>query len=338
MNVLLTCAGRRHYLASYFRDALKGSGQLIGADMDLTAPALAACDRAYQVPAVSAPGYIDRIIEIIKGDDVQMVFSLNDLEVGLFSDNRQRIEEETGATLFVPDLDAFQICADKWETFCFSSGLGIPTIPTFLCPDDAVAAFREGTIRFPMIVKPRWGSASIALAIVEDEVALRDAFDACGKAVSQGMLASLGTEDAVIIQQLIVGIEYGVDVLFNAQCEYQGFTAKRKLGMRSGETDKAVTVAPDSFSELVQTISEVIRHRGNLDCDFLEQDGKIFLLEMNPRFGGGYPFSHEAGAKHVERLIQEAMGKKPAKYSYERGVAFAKCDTLVRVPTAVHRS
>lgn len=333
MNALLTCAGRRHYLACYFRDALKGVGQLIGADMDLTAPALAACDRAHQVPAVSAPDYIDRIIEIIKGDDVQMVFSLNDLEVGLFSDNRQRMEEETGATIFVPDPDALQICADKWATFCFSRHLGIPTIPTFLSPDDALAAVREGATRFPMIVKPRWGSASIALAIVEDEVALRDAFDACDKAVSQGMLATLGSEDAVIIQQRIVGIEYGVDVLFNAACEYQGFTVKRKQGMRSGETDKALTVAPDRFQGLISCIAGALRHRGNLDCDLLEQDGRLYLLEMNPRFGGGYPFTHQAGANHVQHLIDVAMGKPATEYSYEADLAFAKCDILVPVPS-----
>ena len=335
MNVLLTCAGRRHYLARYFRDALKGVGQLIGADMDLTAPALAACDRAHQVPAVSAPDYIDRIIEIIKGDDVQMVFSLNDLEVGLFSENRERIEAATGATVFVPDPDALQICADKWETFRFSRDLGIPTIPTFLSPDGALAAVQEGATRFPMIVKPRWGSASIALAIVEDEVALRGAFDACAKAVSQGMLASLGTDDAVIIQELIVGIEYGVDVLFNAACEYQGFTAKRKLGMRSGETDKAVTVAPDRFQEIVQSIAGSLRHRGNLDCDFLEQDGQVYLLEMNPRFGGGYPFTHQAGANHVQRLIDTVMGSAVTRYSYQTDQCFAKCDILVPVPTPI---
>lgn len=333
MNVLLTCAGRRHYLASYFRDALAGQGLLSGADMDLTAPALAACDRAHKVPAVTAPDYLDRIIEIIKSDDVQMVFSLNDLEVGLFADNREVIEAETGALVFVPDPPTLRICADKWETYRYSRDLGIPTIPTFLSPDDALTALHKGTTRFPMIVKPRWGSASIALKIVEDEQDLQNAYDACAKAVAQSILASLGSEDAVIIQQLIVGKEFGVDILFNADCDYQGFTAKRKLGMRSGETDKAVTVAPDRFQENVSRIGETLRHRGNLDCDFLEQDGRIYLLEMNPRFGGGYPFTHEAGANHVQRLIDAANGRPTPEYNYEPDLAFAKCDILVSVPT-----
>ncbi|WP_417811843.1 ATP-grasp domain-containing protein [Thalassospira alkalitolerans] len=333
MNVLLTCAGRRHYLASYFRGALSGDGRLIGADMDITAPALAACDRAHNVPAVSAPEYIDRIIEIVKEEDVKMVFSLNDLEVGLLSENRERIESETGATVFVPDFETLRICADKWETFLFSEGLGLPTIPTFLSTDDALLAVHKGITRLPMIVKPRWGSASIALSIVENKDDLEEAFAACGRAVAQSALASLGSENAVIIQQLITGTEFGVDVLFNAKCEYQGFTAKRKLGMRSGETDKAITVAPDNFVEPIERISKVLRHRGNLDCDFLEQDGQIYLLEMNPRFGGGYPFSHEAGANHVQKLINDALGKPAQEYHYQPNLTFAKCDILVSVPS-----
>ena len=333
MNVLLTCAGRRYNLAGYFRDALAGDGLLIGADMDLTAPALAACDRVHKVPPLNAPDYLNCIIEIISRDNVQMVFSLSDLEVGLLAQNREVIEAKTGASIFVPDPPTLRICADKLETYHFSKHLDLPTIPTFLSPERALRAVREGATRFPMIVKPRWGSASIALEIVEDEASLRDQFEACGKAISQSTLSQFGTENAVIIQQLIVGVEYGVDVLFSAACEFQGFTAKRKLGMRSGETDKAVTAAPGRFQNHIHKIAKSLRHRGNLDCDFLEQNGELYLLEMNPRFGGGYPFTHGAGANHVQRLIDIVSGKSVADYGYKTGLCFAKADILIQVPT-----
>ena len=116
------------------------------------------------------------------------------------------------------------------------------------------------------------------------------------------------------------------------ESEYQGFTVKRKLSMRSGETDKAVTVAKDRFEGIVDKMIKSLRVRGNLDCDFLEQDDKIYLLEMNPRFGGGYPFTHEAGANHVQRLIDFSNQQTSPKYEYKEDVAFAKCDRLVSVP------
>lgn len=332
MNILLTCAGRRHYLVNYFREALDGNGLLVGVDMDLTAPALAACDLSYSVPSINAPDYIEQIIKIIINNNIKMVFPLNDLEIGLFSANRTRIEVETSASVFVADQDTIRMCADKWHTFLFSKECGIPTIPTFLSPDEALLAVRLKKTKFPLMVKPRWGSASIGLQVVENERDLQDAFSACSVTVSQSALAQLGTDDAVIIQQLIIGAEYGADILFDEQCEYQGFTVKRKLSMRFGETDKAVTVDNERFESIVKGMIKSLNVRGNLDCDFLEQNEKIYLLEMNPRFGGGYPFTHEAGANHVRRLVDLANKIRPPEYKYKVGLAFAKCDRLVSVP------
>lgn len=336
MNVLLTCAGRRHYLARYFHDALAGRGLLIGADMDLTAPALAACDRAHQVPAVSAPNYLERIVEIIRREDIGMVFSLNDLEIGLLADRRDEIEAATGAVLYVPSPETLKICADKWETYQFALDLGLPAIPTFLSPEAALDAVSDRAAGLPLMVKPRWGSASIRIERVTREDELRPAFERCLRAVSDSALASLGQEDSVIIQQMIVGPEYGVDILFGADERCQGFAAKRKLAMRAGETDKAVTVEPDLFEKAVSAIASKLQHRGNLDCDFLEQDGVLYLLEMNPRFGGGYPFTHESGGDHVIRLIQEALDLPLPEYNYRQNQAFAKCDILVPVPSPSH--
>lgn len=336
MNILLTCAGRRHYLARYFHDALAGRGLLIGADMDPTAPALTACDKAYQVPAVFASDYLERIIQIIRRENIGMVFSLNDLEIGLLADRRDEIEAATGAVLYIPSPETLKICADKWETFRFARDLGLPAIPTFLSPEAALDAVSDRAAALPMIVKPRWGSASIGIERVTEQNELRPAFERCLRAVSDSALASLGQEDSVIIQKMIVGPEYGVDILFGADEKCQGFAAKRKLSMRSGETDKAVTVQPEPFEKVVSAIASKLQHRGNLDCDFLEKDGVLYLLEMNPRFGGGYPFTHESGGDHVMRLIQEALRLPLPEYSYHRGRAFAKCDILVPVPPPSH--
>jgi len=102
--------------------------------------------------------------------------------------------------------------------------------------------------------------------------------------------------------------------------------------MRAGETDKAVTVSPDKFQDIVTMISNTLPHRGNLDCDFLELDGRLYLLEFNPRFGGGYPFTHMCGSNHVQMLVDDYHGKVLKEYGYSVGKGFAKCDTLVEVP------
>ena len=332
LNVLLTCAGRRHYLATYFNQALGQSGRVVGTDMDLSAPALQACDVARQVPGVFDPGYLDELKKVILEENIHMVFSLNDLEVGLLAENREALEQETGATFYVPPVQTLEVCADKWRTFEFAQEIGVAAPETFLTVAGAINALELGRVQLPLIIKPRWGSASIGLYVVETREDLEAGFEACRKAVAKSALSSLGAEDSVIIQEVIQGPEYGVDILYGRQESFIGFTAKKKLAMRAGETDKAVTVAPEPFQEIVAKIAAALPHRGNMDCDFLERDGKFYLLEFNPRFGGGYPFTHLAGANHVQMLLDNYQGRALGEYGYAVGKGFAKCDTLVEVP------
>lgn len=334
MNVLLTCVGRRHYLASYFQKALVGIGKVVGADMNLTAPALQVCDISVKVPDVFAENYLNTLKDLAVRENINMVFSLNDLEVALLSKNREQFEEETGATVYVPRFETLKICSDKWLTYRFALENGIDVPATFLTLEDVQAALAASVLSFPLIVKPRWGSASIGLFLVDSLDELAVGFEQCHRAVRRSGLASLGSERPVIIQQVIQGAEYGVDFLYGKKENFIGFAAKKKLAMRAGETDKAVTVAPELFEPLVAKIASVLQHRGNLDCDFLECDGRFYLLEFNPRFGGGYPFTHLAGANHVQMLIDDYRDKPLSDYVYRVGQGFAKCDTLVEIPVS----
>ena len=77
---------------------------------------------------------------------------------------------------------------------------------------------------------------------------------------------------------------------------------KQKLGMRSGETDKAVTVRNEPLEKLGADIAAITRHPANMDVDVFWDGEKAYVLEFNPRFGGGYPFSHAAGI-HLPKAI-----------------------------------
>lgn len=148
-TVLLTCAGRRHYLASYFQSALRGSGKVIGTDMDLSAPALQACDTRHKVPGVFSDHYLDALLKVIMKENVDMVFSLNDLEAGLLAEHREEIERKTGAVVYVPPVNTLSVCSDKWHTYQFARELGIRTPATYLSVEAAVAAIGAGEVCFP---------------------------------------------------------------------------------------------------------------------------------------------------------------------------------------------
>ncbi|MFS0739842.1 ATP-grasp domain-containing protein [Brevundimonas sp. 3P9-tot-E] len=332
MNVLLSCAGRRRYLVEFFRQALNETGRVVGTDMDVTAPALMVCDVRHQVPAVGDPGYLDHLINVITEEKIDMIFSLNDLELEMLSNQRDFIESRTGATVYVGPASSVAIAADKWKTYQFTQLHDIPSPATFLTVDAARAAIRAGKCAAPMIVKPRWGSASIGLMRAESTDDLDAAYQTCRDAVADSSLSAFGLEQSVIIQEMIFGLEYGVDVLYGRSHNFLGFSAKQKLAMRAGETDKATTVPPDRFRPSVARIAANLPHRGNLDCDFMERDGELLLLEINPRFGGGYPFTHMAGANHVSMLLSDFKQGTIAPYRYDVGRTFAKYDHLIETP------
>jgi len=53
-----------------------------------------------------------------------------------------------------------------------------------------------------------------------------------------------------------------------------------------------------------------IRGALNLQC-FLSASGDIRIIELNARFGGGYPLAHQAGARFAHWLVEETLGGHP---------------------------
>ncbi len=72
---------------------------------------------------------------------------------------------------------------------------------------------------------------------------------------------------------------------------------------------------------------------GNLDCDLIVENEDIYLLEMNPRFGGGYPFMHFAGANLPLAITEWLKGNKtPAGcFEYLDRCISAKVDYIVGI-------
>ena len=81
--------------------------------------------------------------------------------------------------------------------------------------------------------------------------------------------------------------------------------------MRNGETEKAITVFKKELIDLSKNLSMIFRHIGNMDCDaIMDQKGKIYFIDFNPRFGGGYPFTHLAGFNFLKTIILNFDKKK----------------------------
>jgi carbamoyl-phosphate synthase large subunit len=332
-NVLLTCVGRRNYLVRFFQHALDGHGQVFAADASGDAAGMQEAQRAFLLPPLSHPRYLSHLLTLCTRNEVRLLVSLNDLELELLARHRDEFEAR-GVTAVVSSPEVIRACFDKLETGRRLAGMGLKVPRTWTSLTAAEAALASGELSFPVVVKPRWGSGSIGTSFPGDLEELRLAFPLAHRQVRRSILAGASAADlesAVLVQQLIAGQEFGMDVVNDLSGAFVTVLPRRKLSMRAGETDKAVTHEDERLVELGGRLSRGLRHVGGLDCDVIDSPEGLYVLDLNPRFGGGYPFSHAAGANLPAALLAWARGQQPRpEWLQQRpGVTSAKYDTVV---------
>ena len=334
MNILFTCAGRRTYLLKYFKENLSEGDKVVATDMQLSAPALQVADVKIQVPAVYDPKYVDITLDICKEQKIDALLSLNDLELPILAENKA-LFEALGVKVIVSSPEVIDICFDKYKTALWVESLGLNAPMTYVSLKDAKKALDRGEISFPLFMKPRWGSGSIGLETIDDMEELDVYYHLLMKKIKKTILSTASVGDEyIMIQEKLTGKEYGLDIMNNLEGNNVGVSVKQKLAMRAGETDKAITVDLPEVYEMGRKIGENLKHIGNLDVDIMQRaNGDYCVLELNPRFGGGYPFSYEAGVNMPKAIIQWVKGEEvdASILVPQIGRMFAKNDYLMEI-------
>ena len=306
MNVLLTSVGRRAYLVEYFKRELHPlGGRVFAVNTHPDATGYLAADERAIVPASSDPAYVGKLIGLCRKWDVRLLFSLHDWDAPVIARARERFLE-IGTIPVMGDASVLAACLDKLETVRVAGALGVRTPRTVLTLDEAEE------LKFPLIVKPRWGQGSLGLFKVEDRKTLEWAYrlsDAVAGRFSAICPEIRGDQPQVLIQENAFGQECGCDIVNDLEGRFRRAFVKRKFAMRSGETDAAESADVPSVSAAAEKIAVWSRHLGCMDSDWIVgADGEPTLIELNPRFGGGYPFTHGAGANVVKACVNWARG------------------------------
>lgn len=285
-------------------------------DMSPNAPALYEADRQYLVPRITAEGYVDRILDICRKEQITGVFSLIDPELSLLAREEKKFRE-LGVTIIGSSYELCERTLDKWEMYQWLVGHGYACARSYVDRD----AFREdvekGAVAFPVFVKPVRGSASIAISTAEDQETVDLLLDH-----SQGLL----------IQEYLKGQEIGVDCYIDLLSgELISIFCKKKLVMRAGETDKSVSFQDPKLFELVTRFVKESGFRGQIDIDVFDCGGTYYISEVNPRFGGGYPHAYEAGVNHMKYIVRNLEGKEniPEIGNYEEGLVMMKYSEIM---------
>ena len=320
MNVLLTSSGRRTYLVDYFKEALMGEG-LVFATNSCLSPALTAADGYGISPVIYSEEYIPYLLSFCREHTIGLLVPLFDIDLPVLSAHRAEFEKE-GVKLAVSSPEVIAFCNDKLLMYRKLSEAGIGCPETVVSSESTVKAFIERDI-WPVMVKPRFGMGSIGVETAYTGEELRAFSGHCLRKIRNSYLkyeAASCPEECVILEESVPGDEFGLDIINDFEGNYVTTVVKRKAAMRAGETDEAVTLGPEDteyrvLSDLGRKISELCRHTGNMDADVIMDPAakSPYVIDMNARFGGGYPFSHAAGIDLPKAYVCWARGKEAPK-------------------------
>ncbi|MHC4926748.1 MAG: ATP-grasp domain-containing protein [Planctomycetota bacterium] len=311
----MTSVGRRGYLVKYFKEALGPTGQVWGADYSPYSPAFAYSDRTATLPAVTKDHYPEVLLEICQKNSIDIVIPLIDPELEALAPWRQAFSE-AGTMLLVSPEETIQMGSDKFRTWQFAVENGLAAPQTFIEMDQALDQLAAEKLSWPVMIKPRKGSASIDIEYCHDRLQLEAAWEKTAEPM---------------IQEIVKGDEYGYDLFGDQNYQSISVYCKKKLAMRAGETDKAVSANDPVLIEFGKKLLNAMKLIGPADVDVILSDQGPKLLEINPRFGGGYPCSHLAGADFCNKIIAMRNGQtlQPDLDSCPQGICMLKQDEII---------
>ena len=300
-NILILSAGTRNKIVQYFKETLTKkdgirTGKVVAVDMSLLAPALYEADKYYRVPRITDPGYIEKILEICEKEEIKGVLSLIDPELSLLAENKKEFQKR-GVTVIGSSYKSCERCLDKWQMYIWLKEHGFHCARSYITIEDFLQDVEQEIISYPVFVKPVRGSASIAISKVYDSETLE--------------LLFRHADTPLIIQEFLNGQEIGADCYIDLiSGETVSIFTKKKLLMRAGETDKAVSFKDPKLFQLIEKFVQEFGFRGPIDIDIFDIDGTYYISEVNPRFGGGYPHAYECGVNHMKLIQKNLEGEK----------------------------
>lgn len=294
MNVLISSAGRRVALLDIFREALRSigsNGKVFAADMTSLSAAFHAADGRFIVPRCTSSEFIPTVISECQKRDIGLIVPTIDPELPIYATAKEQLAT-AGITVAVSSPEVAKIGGDKVATYEWLVASKLPTVRQATL-EEARASRSEWP--FPFIAKPRRGSSAIGVTIVRNDVELD----------------ALADREDYIVQEVASGREHTIDFWVDRQGKCRSVVPRRRLEVRAGEVSKAVTVWDERLHSLAFRVAESLPGAFgvlNVQVFLDESSGEMAVIEVNPRFGGGYPLAWQAGARYAEWLLRDLQG------------------------------
>lgn len=293
-------------VASLIIDLQSRGVRVVGLDSNPLSAGFFLCDAHYIIPKAKNKNFLKEFLKICDREKPTAVISGPEAEIVILAKNK-KLFAKRGILLLVPDYQTAKICADKVATNNFFKKENIP-IPQI---------YSQGKVRFPAIIKPRFGGGSSQVYKVEDKIE----FDFYIRKVPRP-----------VIQEFIRGDEYTIDVLADVNSNPLSIVPRLRISTESGISMKGRTV---NDLELINYCSQIVKKLkiiGPSCIQCIKNKQGIYFLEINTRFGGGSNLSQKADPSILDNLLRLIKGRPPVK---SRG--FKDNLTMLRYYSEVYR-
>ncbi|MDY7082278.1 MAG: ATP-grasp domain-containing protein [Halobacteria archaeon] len=286
---------------------------IVGVDADPLASGLYRTDVGYTVPLANEDGYVDRLIDIANEEDADILIPGSDPEVLEVSENKKRLEEEGEVKVLASPEESVRIGLDKWETYRYLNQNGFNT-PLTVLPDDADELVSQ--TGYPVVVKPRTGSASRGLFIATDSDELDYALSHSDDVIVQEYLVPENWDSDLDKNDLQRQIdEYSTEVIVSSDGEVVNSLSNwRKMdkGIPSIAKIKPYNEVREACEEIVESLD--VLGPVNLQAR-ITSDGPTFF-ELNTRFSGSTAVRCVAGFNGPDTMVRDLVLDEDIDESY----------------------
>lgn len=297
-NILITSAGKRVVLVKTFQKTLQEMGldaKVYTVDLKPEmAPAGYVSEECIRVPRCTSDDYMDVLLQICIDKQIGVVIPTIDTELKVLSENRARFLEQ-GIQIVISDTAFITTCRDKRLTDSLFHELGIPT-PKIMDKDH---------VTFPLFAKPYDGSLSANTHLVHDQ---------------EELTKDILNDPKMLLMEYVNTKEYKeftVDMYYGQDGQVKGIVPRERIEIRAGEINKGITRKNMIVGFLKQRMGTLQGVRGCicLQLFYRLSDHDIKGIEINPRFGGGFPLTYYAKANYAEYIIREYLLGETIDYS-----------------------
>ena len=288
MRLLLINPGRRDYIIKYFLKLEKKFNlKIFLIDCDEYIPSFKVSKKTCNF--ISPKTENKELFKIylknfIKKNKINVIFPLSDRELEILAEEKKFYKEKK-IDIIISDLEFIKFTQNKILMAKFLKK------NNFFSPE--IIKYSKISKKLPVIKKKILGSGSVLQFIIKKKWQIPHI-----------------DEKNYFYSKYLPFEEYGIDILNDLNGNYVHSCCRKKILMRSGDTDRAKIINSKAFEIFAKKLSLITKHVGIIDVDFIYKKKKIFILDINARIGGGYPFTHEFGFNYFEKILSMTINSK----------------------------